>query len=761
MITLHLEKLYRYPRIGEHMSVAVPFRQGQLTDESSVRVLDGKKSLPVQCKTTARYADGSVKYLFVRFQGDLPGNEARDFALCTENTENADEDVNADENTNIIKVDNGDAPKLQVQTLDKGFRVENGDLSFTVQNDSRWLLENYFDGRNLYQKTQFEGPYLTLRNEEKILPVCGMRFETWSVAEQGPLCVILKARGTHKAEKGREIGFEVWLTAWAGKPWIEISYRLINTSPQELAIGTLGFYYNAQNDTGVTEPEYCTGYSTYKTKFTFGRGEETVTETVTANRLLFENNEQFGEVMYGAFFADRRDSRGGICATVYQAQQNYPKAVRAGREGMAVMLVPEGEDRIVMQPGMSRTQRFLLHFHGPEESVEELNNRSLIYQMPDRPVLSPQVFKEAGVMPDIFPEIKNRDTEIMLCRRADSHNRGFGMLNWGDSIDKNYTNQGRGGGKAVWTNNEYDYVHACALMYARTGVRRFLDYCLVSASHWMDVDVCHYSDDPLRLGAQIEHTKGHVIEGKVVPSHQWVEGLLDYYHFTGDERGLECAIGIGENVLRLLETPTFAKAGEMSARETGWALRTLTALYVETGEEKWLEKGQWIVGHFRQWEEEYGHWFSPYTDNTLIRVPFMISVAVGSLMRYYRVRPGEELRAMILRAIDDMVENCVLDTGLFYYKELPGLQKNIDNPLPLEAMAIGYELTGDKKYLEAGLMTFRRILRENVSGGGQRQHMDDAVIIPGEGTKLFGQGFLPLATFDRALEAADMRRELL
>lgn len=41
-------------------------------------------------------------------------------------------------------------------------------------------------------------------------------------------------------------------------------------------------------------------------------------------------------------------------------------------------------------------------------------------------------------------------------------------------------------------------------------------------------------------------------------------------------------MGIGENVLRLLDTPMYAKPGEANARETGWALRTLTALYIET-----------------------------------------------------------------------------------------------------------------------------------------------------------------------------------
>ena len=792
MVKVHVEKLYRYPRIAEHLTVAVPFKQGELTDVSSMQIKDEQGSLPIQCKTTAKYPDGSVKYLLVRFQGDLPANAEKEFTLDW---------------TEEVCENKSDMVKLQVEEITGGYRVKNGDFYFNVKHDSEGLFDSLYDGKQLYEGTRFAGPLLECRENETIRDAAKMSFGTWEIAEAGPLCVILKNKGFH-IQESEKIAFEVRLTAWVGKPWIEVSYRVINTTSRVLDIGALGFYCMAQSDspfssklggeghggmmkavsgnrdsqimesencqvyrvkgTGnlaeleklcpVSDIRTCTGYSNYKTDFTVGAKGENVVETVTAERVMMESNEHYSEVFYGTFFADRTDERGGICATIYQAQQNFPKAVKADKDGLAVMLVPRGEDRVVMQPGMSREQKFLLHFHDSKESLAELDNRSLIYQMPDRPVIAPSVFKEAGVMPTIFPEKMNATAEMALIRKVDGHSRVFGMMNWGDTFDANYTNQGRGGGKPVFSNNEYDFPHACAMMYARTGTRRFLDYLLVSASHWQDVDICHYSDDPLWMGGQIEHTKGHVVGGKIVPSHEWVEGLLDYYHFTGDENALECAVGIGENVLRLLDTPMYKKTGEMNARETGWALRTMTALYLETGEERWLEKAEWIVGHFKQWEEDYGLWLSPYTDNTLIRVGFMIYVAVGSLMRYYRVRPSEELKGMMIRAIDDLVENCRLDNGLFYYKELPSLCRLGNNTLLLEAMVIGYELTGDKKYLEAGMETYQL----NLSGGnsypsGLRRHIDDAVIWPGDSGKSFGQSFLPMATFDCAIEKAGMR----
>jgi len=173
---------------------------------------------------------------------------------------------------------------------------------------------------------------------------------------------------------------------------------------------------------------------------------------------------------------------------------------------------------------------------------------------------------------------------------------------------------------------------------------------------------------------------------------------------------------------------------------------------VETRDEKWLAKCEWIIDSFKIWEEEYGNWLAPYTDNTLIRVGFMISVAAGSVMRYYRVFPREDIKQMLIRAIDDIVENCTLDNGLFYYKELPSLSRNGNNTLLLESLAIAYELTGDKKYLEYGFKTFETNINNTGRAGiGSKKVIDDAVIVSGDSTKGFAQSFIPLVTYYKAL----------
>lgn len=781
-------KLYRYDRIHEHCQVAIPFAKGELTDSELIRIYQDGRLMPSQKKVTSKHSDGSIRYLFVRFLADLPGNakavlEAKKVSASEKGQDGAQLDA------------------LQVEASGQGIHVK-GALEFSVSNYASSLFDYLKDGRKTYTAKQFVGPLL----EDGTGTRYGVRLGQWRVEEAGPLVAVLRCMGScEKPEgEGSRPSFELKLTAYAEKPWVEISYRLINSTDEPLHIASLVFalmadeneQYNpsleaadeqakgdsvgegnivakpfSENDlvfytAGIKElPKLeafigsdtvrtCVGSSNYKTNFIIGRDGTAVNKVVDDAYLVGEANEHFAEVLYGTFFADRTAPDGGVCATIFQAQQNYPKAVKADNNGIYVMLVPKDVNKVVMEPGMSREQRFLLHFHAPKESLIEIDNRSLIYQMPDKPSISPEAFRDAGVMPDIFVDRDkiNDDVEIALIGKCDGHARCYGMLNWGDAPDPGYTTQGRGRGKLVWGNNEYDYPHACALLYARTGERRFLDYMVIAASHWMDVDVCHYSKDPLLLGGQWEHTRGHCKDGVMVCSHEWVEGLLDCYHFTGDERALETALGIGENVLRLLETPMYQTSGESNARETGWALRTLVALYIETYDEKWLGKCSWILENFKKWTEEYGEWVAPYTDNTTIRVGFMISVAVGSIMRYYRVFPSEEIKRLMLSAVDDLVDNCLLDNGLFYYKELPSLNRLGQNTLILEALTIGYELTGDTKYLTYGKRTFwKNIMAPAPSITGVKSIVEDAVVAKTTGTKNFAQCFIPLSVYYKAL----------
>lgn len=738
MNEIRFDKLYATDREKEPCTLAIPFAEGTFFMDQSVQIRQNGQPVLQQSKVTSTYKDGSIRYLFTRFLADIPANKGcrLEYDILEKPHERSVSDLTVAVNMDSIS-------------------VSNASIQFTVKNHSTSLFEEFHDSQNHYGKEHFIGPVFSTNDSPSTsYQVC---YDTWKVVEEGPVCVILSNVG-HASFNGLDGGFpfETRITAYTQKPWVEVAFRIFNATNKVQNITGYQFQIKLTDDSQKNS----VGISNYRTSIETKEDGETVSKEITAEFLKGQGNEHFAESLYGTFFADCTNKSGGICATVFQAQQNFPKALVASKSGISIFLVPD-HGSITMQPGMAREQRILLHFHDASASMEELDNRSLIYQMPDHPVISSSTFEISGTMADIFVQNKDLDVEDALISCADGHARAYGMMNWGDAPDANYTSQGRGHGRPVWVNNEYDFPHAAFLLYAKTGIRRFYDYGVVAATHQMDVDVCHYSDNPLLIGGQWEHTHGHCVEGVMACSHEWVEGVLDCYHFTGDERFYETALGIGENVLRLLDTPMYQKSGSFGARETGWALRSLTALYVETHDEKWLQKSEGIIRQFKEWSENFGGWLAPYTDNTLIRVPFMISVAIGSLMRYYRVMPRDDLKELILTAVDDMIENCLAENGLFFYKELPSLQRSGTNPLTLEALAIAYELSGNPTYLTHGFRTFKKVLSKIDSGyNGEKKIVEDALVVGNQSTKTFAQAFIPIATYYKALERANLLNNL-
>jgi hypothetical protein len=695
MNKLYFEKYANFDRINEPVSISIPFAKGMVFDINKLRVFNDKGDAKSQALPLAYWNDGSVKWAKVDFMADLPANKDAVYYYC-------------------LDKDDG--------------KTDISPVSITAVKD---MLDNL----------NIEGPYIEDREGNRFFA----NFDgPWTIEEQGPVLIKISAKGSHKSLDGiKFMDYIIIITAYADTPWLEVQYRIINNlEPDYTIINKIAIdihFDKSYNDSfSAATSNY---HSDIRTNTSNMPGLYTM---IDADYLLNDANEQTPEVFYGSFFADwNSKDKGGLCVTLHQAYQNFPKALLVNKEMMSIEILPAEHGGIKYYRGMAKNHTFFLHFHGGGEPIESINKRSLMLQHRDKPVLPASVYDRSGCYPNLFPRNKSTFFDSFIMGMADNRGKAYGMLHWGDCPDGGYSMQGRGGGDYVWTNNEYDFPLAAFQLYALSGERRVLDYALTAAAHWADIDVCHYDKEPLRQGAQYEHSKDHVT-GNIDISHQWVEGLFACYHQTGDRFMYETAIGIGRNILRYLEQPKYREKGGFNARDTGWALRALTALYIETNDVCWLNHADLIVSHFSDWKDAYGGWFSPYTDHTVVRVPFMISIAVGSLMRYYRVKQDDRIKEMIVDAVEDLIENAMLPNGLFYYKELPSLRKPAASALLLEALACAYELTGDKKYLRAGIPTFMRIVTAQKSGGGKKEKIQDGVLLAGPGPKGFAQSFYPL-----------------
>lgn len=734
MIALHFPKLSGYVRTGEICTIATPHAQGALKCAQDACVFDSSGPVPSQSRATALWPDGSVKWLLTHFMADLPANKGTDAYYL-------DKGVPA-----------APAQPARAALHDGAARIDTGALCLTLGGPGQPVFESARFAGGAFDAQELTGPAVTVDGQDYQAFVGP---EGWQIVEAGPVRTIVQTSGKHTGAGGEKLDFDLLIYAYAGKPYVQVEYRFLHReAAQTLSLTGMGL-----NLTPKTAGESCViGHSNYATRFIKSQGEE-ISHLIDQDYLLYTSNEQMPQVNFGAYFADWKDQTRGLCVSVFQAFQNFPKGFHVSKSGMQVELIPQGWGDITVAQGMARTQKMLLHFHSADTPLLDLDVRALQYNMPDKPGIETKAYIDAGLYREFIGEKRQMNVELYLKRLGETTAHAYGMMHWGDAPDMGYTTQGRARGDYVWTNNEYDYPHQCMIEYARTGNRAYLDRLLVAAEHWRDVDVCHFSDDPLLMGGQHMHSKYHVEVG-CKPSHEWVEGLWDYYHLTGDEFARQTVLGIAENVNYVLVNEIFPLERYTAAREAGWALRTFSAMYLETGDEKWLEHCDRIVDYFTKWRADYGAWLQPYTDHTMVRVPFMISVACVSLMMYYRIRPSELIRDLIVTAMDDVLENCYSYDGVLYYKELPSLQRTGTNPIAMQALTHCWELTGDKKYLERALVMFRMTIFLNGTGGsghhGGKVPSKDSVVCAGASPKSFAQYYPCLATIYKALMDNDM-----
>ncbi len=713
MNTLHFEKISKFNRKAEPVSVALPFAEGALKDKSSLVIFDGNTPLPLQREPLGHWKDGSVKWLLVHFQPDLPGNNSKILTFHSENS--------------------GAAPpppvqKVSVKPQNDGLCVHTGPLELTIgENGYDPVRDVSLNGRPL--PLRFSG-FNILCGDEKLKSNCAPL--ELKVEEEGPLRAVIEVTGKHRRPDGSDfIDFRGRITAYAGKPYIEVEHKFIHREePEELYFDELALRMDAECGEDI---KLALGEGFYGTGIR--KGADNLSLTIDADTLLSQAFEHFVDSFYGDFWADWSGDKGGAALSIYQAHQNFPKAFEVDQQGITACLYPgQSAQPAKVLRGMGKTHRMLVHFHDADTPLEDISARSLQFQLPDRPALPPEWYRKNNPwVENFFPESLPRKLYTRFNLLHDGRPKALGMMHFGDAPDSNYTDQGRGKGETVYVNNEYDRPHACALFYGLSSQRRALDSALVSARHWLDVDFCHYHPDPLLNGGLRIHTAYHAA-GKVDISHQWTEGLLDYYFLTGRSEALETAQAIGENILRHRARPRMNRTGAGSVRQNGWALRALAGLYLATGEERWREESTKIVELFLDWFDEFDAMLAPYTSHSMPRVPFMITLTANSLARYLLVEKDRRVEQLLVDMMDDLLENCLGPDGIFYYKELPSLQRTASLPHALEALAHAYRITGQERYLKIATRQFATIVDSPVSRAGTKKRKDPSgAVFKGEG----------------------------
>jgi len=212
MRKLHFEKISMYDRSAEPATVSIPFAQGTLTEADRLRVKDADAELPAQRRALSSWPDGSVKWLLVHLEPDLPGNAGKELAF-----EIADCPVPSPPRSHAVTV----------QERPDGVVVDTGRLRFLVPNSGFLpVSEIELNGKRLWEDEPLRGFCMQCGGRELASVEARVEIE---IEEAGPLRAVILVRGRHLDRDGSPfIDFRGRVTAYAGKSYVEVEYQFLH-----------------------------------------------------------------------------------------------------------------------------------------------------------------------------------------------------------------------------------------------------------------------------------------------------------------------------------------------------------------------------------------------------------------------------------------------------------------------------------------------------------------------------------------------------
>jgi hypothetical protein len=212
--------------------------------------------------------------------------------------------------------------------------VETGALTLTLGSAGKPVFQRAAFGGQSFAEGEIEGPVF---KESGVQYAALVGEEGWNIVESGPVRVLLQTKGKHTGENGSALDFHIQIYAYAGKPYVQLEYRFINSErAQSMELTGMKLAVRPK-----TKASACAiGRSNYRTAFQKSAGEP-ISHLIDTKYLQYTSNEQMPEINFGAYFADWRDGQRGLCVTLYQAFQNFPKGFDVDESGMDVQLIPE------------------------------------------------------------------------------------------------------------------------------------------------------------------------------------------------------------------------------------------------------------------------------------------------------------------------------------------------------------------------------------------------------------------------------------
>ncbi len=612
----------RSARRGEPVTGAVPLPRGAATDADgwSLHASDGAQ-LPLQAVTTDRWPDGSVRWLLLDTQVDLP--DAGRVPL-------------------VLRRQPGIGGRCAFQETASGITVDVGEYVFHLSHQSPALIGSVTGASGqLYDGTAAE------------IRVLGADGTRWTVEWQrtviecaGAVRVATLTEGAARGPDGGALALFMRLDFFSGQASVRM--RLTIRNPRRAAhpggVWELGDAGSALlKDVSVILPAAPAGANTSLVLSAepglLAQGSQRMLvyqESSGGEHWSSSNHRTRAGVVPFRFRGYQMDVDGvaqtgaratpsvliesetsALGATVPHFWQNFPRAIEATPAALRISFFPpESPDLHELQGGEQKTHECYVCFARDaitEAPLDWCRQRAVLHA-------SPQWYAESAAVPNL---VSADDEEPAYRALADAAIEGadtfehkrevtdeYGWRHFGDIY---------GDHEAVKSptplmshyNNQYDPIAGCFLQFIRTGDVRWWLHAGELAAHVADIDIYHTNEDKSAYNHGLFwHTIHYIDAGTSThrsyprgtvgggPSceHNYPTGLMLHYFVTGDTVAREAALDLTRFVVDL-DDGSKTVYRYLAAGSTGYASASRTFDYHGPGRGSGNSLNALVDGH--------------------------------------------------------------------------------------------------------------------------------------------------------------------
>jgi hypothetical protein len=535
----------------EPVTSGIPFPKGGLPSTASVRLEDAT-GLPVPLQTTAQahWSDGSVKWLLLDFQADLPASEPAAYTV----------------HTGVSGGPSHPNPVLVDDTPDQ-VTITTGVATFRISKSRFNLFDEVLLGTTgIIAPGNNGGLFLTPSSAPA--PVFGADISallsdsltqppTVTVEAAGPLHATIKVSGTLFVSGTQRMGYTIRLHFYAGKSYLRAETRLENNTPATDAsyLCDFGQPCNAYeigkpgsisfDDFSLTLQPTLSGARSYTLGGEIGA---TISGNLGAGPVRLYQDSSGGDAWnrhsdavtaangwpshqprpsaYVSFrgykmtqngtelpasagnralgWIDSRGSGAGVTVAVADFWQNFPKALAADSGTVSAHLFPAdfAKDH-TFRVGEDKTHSVLIYFHDGTQGATAIEQRIRALNQPPFALAPPAWYADSGAVGPMAPVLPGGSDayETMVRASVEPTNRNnislltkreqWDFYGWQDFGDIVLDYEGDSSGGNGHTNLKYNFDYGMLLQYLRGGDRRWLDLGTKGGRHLADQDILH------------------------------------------------------------------------------------------------------------------------------------------------------------------------------------------------------------------------------------------------------------------------------